>query len=211
MYLLDACQSIGQMPINVEKIGCDILSATGRKYLRAPRGTGFLYVKENLIEKLEPPFLDLHAATWIDKDSFEIRNDARRFENWECNYAGKVGLGAAVDYAMDLGLEAIWTRIQNLSSNLRNSLNEIPKVSVHDLGKNKCGIVTFTVNGISAEKLYEKLSNLRINTSVSISEYARLDMAERNLKSILRASLHYFNTEEEIEKFCNEIKCLIRM
>jgi cysteine desulfurase / selenocysteine lyase len=205
MYLLDACQSVGQMPIDVKKIGCDILSATGRKFLRAPRGTGFLYVKENLIEKLEPPFLDLHAATWIDKNNFDIRKDARRFENWECNYAGKIGLGIAVDYALNLGLDSIWERIKNLSSKLRCSLGYISGVQLHDLGENKCGIITFTIDGIPSEKLYKRLSKLKINTSVSISEYARLDMEERNLKSILRASVHYYNTEKEIEKFCNEI------
>ena len=209
LYLLDACQSVGQMPIDVHEIGCDMLSATGRKYLRGPRGTGFLYVRHDLIEQLEPPFLDLHAATWVTRDRYEIRADARRFENWETNYAGKIGLGVAIDYALAWGLEDTWNRISDLASTLRNRLSHIPHVQVHDLGLLKCGIVTFAIDEWEPGEIRGKLAEQKMNVSVSTVASTRLDMDQRGLASVVRASVHYYNSEEEIERFCDFVTRMI--
>jgi selenocysteine lyase/cysteine desulfurase len=206
LYLLDVCQSVGQMPINIEEIGCDMLSATGRKFLRGPRATGFLYVRRSVLEKLEPPFLDLHAAKWVSPDRFEIRPDARRFENWETYYAGKIGLGVAIDYALAWGLEAIWDRVLTVSSMLRNYLEEIPKVHIHDLGIQKCGIVSFAVEGMDPQEIRDRLREQKINVSYSPAEYTRIDMESRKLGSVVRASVHYYNTEEEVLRFREAIR-----
>jgi cysteine desulfurase/selenocysteine lyase len=199
-YLLDACQSVGQLPIDVDQIGCDFLSATGRKYLRGPRGTGFLYARSSTTQHVEPPFLDLHAASWTAPDRYEIRPDARRFENWETNYAAKIGLGAAVDYALSWGLDAISGRVRHLGDRLRELLEDQPGVRVHDQGRQRCGIVTFTVDGVSASGVQQVLSRQGVNVSVSLVEYARLDLPSRGLPDLVRASVHYYNSEGELHR-----------
>lgn len=209
LYLLDACQSVGQMPIDVEQIGCDMLSATGRKFLRGPRGTGLLYVRRGVLEHLEPPFLDLHAAEWVAPDRFEIRPDARRFENWETNYAGKIGLGVAIDYALSWDLHAIYERVRGLADQLRAQLDEIPGVTVRDLGLERCGIVTFSLAEKRVEELRRALLEQRINVSTTTVTSTRLDMEARHLSEMVRASVHYYNTEEEIERFCTTLATLV--
>jgi cysteine desulfurase / selenocysteine lyase len=201
-YLLDACQSVGQMPVDVGEIGCDILSTTGRKYLRGPRGTGLLYIRRELCQSLEPPFLDVHAADWIAPDRYAIRDDARRFENWETNYAGKVGLGVAIDYALGWGMESIWERVQSLADGLRAELEAIPGVAVRDIGAERCGIVTFTRVGVPAKEIQRRLATRAMNVTVSTVASTRFDMEARGLDAIVRASVHYYNDEDEVARFC---------
>ncbi|MEM7114503.1 MAG: aminotransferase class V-fold PLP-dependent enzyme [Chloroflexota bacterium] len=210
LFLLDACQSVGQLPLDVEAIGCDMLSATGRKFLRGPRGTGFLYVRQSVLDKLEPPMLDLHAAKWTARDSYELVPNAKRFENWERNFAGIVGLETAVSYALDWGMDNIWQRIQHLGNQLRQQLSTIPQVTVRDLGVVKGGIVTFTVDGVAAETIKEGLATQKINVTTSTVFSTRLDMEARNLDMLVRASVHYYNSEEEIVRFCEAIEGLGR-
>lgn len=200
-YLLDACQTVGQIPIDVAAIGCDFLSATGRKYLRGPRGTGFLYARRETTAHLEPIFLDNHAARWTGATTYEVRPDARRFENWERYYGGVLGLAAAVDQANALGVDAIWTRIHALSAALRQRLARIPGVTLTDLGEVKCGIVTFTVNQSNHDAIRTALRARDINVSISTKFSSRLDMDGRGLETVIRASVHIYNTEDELDRF----------
>ena len=205
LYLLDACQSIGQMPVDVRSIRCDLLSATGRKFLRGPRGMGFLYIRPDLAMPLEPPFLDLHGAHWSSRYAYESRKDARRFEHWERNYAAQLGLGEAAGYALEWGLDAIQSRNQELAQKLRKKLSAISGVALHDLGPKQCGIVSLTLQGKSPAQIKTTLAHKGINVSVSNLSSTRIDMEERNLDSLLRASVHYYNTEEELDRFCEEL------
>ena len=205
-YLLDACQSVGQIDVDVAQIGCDFLSGTGRKFLRGPRGTGFLYVRRSMLERIDPPFVDLLSAKWTAHNSYEFAAGAKRFENWESNVAGRVALGEAVRYAKAIGLNHIETRVAQLADVLREALSDIKGVQVRDLGQTKCGIVTFTKEGRDPQFIEERLREKGINVSVALMTSARLDLEARNLSSLVRASVHYFNTEDEISRFVQAMK-----
>ena len=207
LFLLDACQGVGQMPIDVQKIGCHMLAATSRKYLRGPRGMGFLYVEKTLCENLEPAFLDLHAASLLTPDTFKIRGDARRCENWECNVAAKLGMGAAARYALAQGIEPMWKRIQRLSAHLRNRLADVPGVTSQDRGAVKSGIVTFTCQDTSSAQVQAWLAKQekRINVTTSTFRSTMLDMQQRDLLEVSRASLHAYNTEAEIDAMADAL------
>jgi cysteine desulfurase/selenocysteine lyase len=200
-YLLDACQAIGQLPIDVDELGCDFLSATGRKFLRAPRGTGVLCVRRPWLTELEPPFVDVHAARWVRDDAIEIRDDARRFESWEHGVAARLGLGAAADEALTIGVDAIAARVTTLGASLREQLARVPGVVVRDLGRERCGIVTFTIDGVDPHDLADRLREQRINIGVSTIDFARFDLGARGLDAVARASVHYYNTDDELARF----------
>ena len=210
LYLLDACQSAGQLDLDVERLGCDLLSATGRKYLRGPRGTGFLYVRRSALERLTPPMLDLHSALWVAPQRYELRPDARRFENWECSVAGKIGLGVAVDYALRVGPAAIERRVSALAGTLRSRLAGIPGAVVRDLGRRRCGIVTFTLDGVEPDEIKSVLAGQRINVTVSRTPSTLLDMSDRGLPAVVRASVHYYNSEAEVDRFGRAVSALSR-
>ncbi len=208
LYLLDACQSAGQYPLDVRAIGCDMMSVTGRKYLRGPRGTGFLYVSKAVLPKLSPYYLDLHSANWTGKGSYEIRSDARKFENWEGSRANTMGLKVACEYILDIGIKNIWERVQYLGNYIRTQLSALEGVHIHDIGSVKSGIVSFTVDGKSADEVKEYLLAKKINVSWNGTSNTYLDMTARGLNEIVRASVHYYNTEEEIDTFIKELQQL---
>ena len=208
-YLLDACQAVGQMPVDVEALNCDMLSATGRKFLRGPRGTGFLYVRKSFLESMEPPMIDLYSATWVARDRYELRADARRFENWENNYAARLGLGVAIDYALAIGLPAIEARCRLLAGRLRAGLGSMDGVTIRDLGRNPSAIVSFTLAGIEARAVVAKAEGAGIVIGASSPSSTRIDAENRHLPDLVRASPHYYNTEGEVDRLidlCAKLK-----
>jgi selenocysteine lyase/cysteine desulfurase len=211
-YLLDACQSAGQMPLQVEELGCDMLAATGRKYLRGPRGTGFLYVRQSMIERLEPTPIDMCSAEWSAREEYKLRSDARRFEVSGGSVACQLGLGVAVEYAMAMGLDNIAARVTGLAEQLREALANIHGVTVRDLpgsgSQRGCGIVTFTHEHHATGAIFERMRDQGINVRVTPLGSTRIDMEQRGLTAMVRASVHYYNTEEEIARFVNALAAM---
>ena len=199
-FLLDACQSVGHVPIDVEAIECDMLTATARKYLRGPRGQGFLYVREGFADELTPPFVETQNA-FVFPDHIDIRSDMTRFETWEKNYAGVVGLGVAAEYARSVGIDEISARIIELAAGVRGGLDDIEGVTVRDRGTQLGGIVPFEVDGRTPIEVRELLSERNINTSVITPQSAPVDLHDRQIEGMVRASVHAYNTEAEIEAF----------
>ncbi len=210
LYLLDACQSVGMMPIDVKKIGCDFLSATGRKYMRGPRGTGFLYARTRSTSQIEPIFLDNHAARWTGDNDYTVIGDAKRFENWERYFAGVIGLKVAADQSNELGMPAIWARLRQLADGLRARLQPLKGVTLTDLGITKGAIVTFAVEGTDHNALKQTLRGQGINVSVSTQFSSRLDLKGRGLRDVMRASVHVYNTEAELDRFVEALDAAIR-
>lgn len=198
-YLLDACQALGQLPVDVEAIGCDLLCGTGRKFLRGPRGTGLLYVRQSLLKRLEPNQLNHHAAELQGAETYRLRPDARRFECWERSCAGQLALGVAIDYALEWGLESIAERIGALAAELRRQLANLDGISLADRGRQHCGIVSFHAARLGAEELQRRLAEGGINTSVVPASANPIHSQLHPHPPLLRASLHYYNTLDEIE------------
>ena len=207
-YLLDACQAVGQMPVDVAELNCDMLSATGRKFLRGPRGTGFLNVRRELMLRLEPPIIDHFAAPWVAADRYELRPDARRFENWENNYAARLGLGIAIDYALSIGMDPIMARCRMLADLMRDELARIPGVTIHDIGAERAAIVTFTVAGFDASEVHARMKAQGINVTTSQPSSTLLDATARSLPLIVRASPHYYNSEDEVMRLTRAVAAL---
>jgi len=209
LYLVDACQSAGQVPIDVKEIGCDMLAVTGRKYLRAPRGTGFLYIRKEIQGQLRSFFMDGFSAPIVSETDFKTRDDARRFELYEKNRALTLGLGKAIEYALNIGVGRIWQRVQYLAGELRRELKTIDGITVHDSGDQQCGIVTFSVPGVDSLSVRNQLKAKNINVSIAKAISAVFYMNKNHLSIILRASVHYYNTEDEIKILCDELKSII--
>lgn len=209
-YILDACQSAGALSLDVQQLRCDFLSVTARKFLRGPRGTGFLYISDRALEEgLEPLFIDMRGAEWVEKDVYRPLKDATRFEDWEFAYALVLGARAAIEYCLNIGVDRIGHQIRLYSDILRQELATLDKVRVLDKGPGLGGLVTFTVKNATPEHLVAELLKRKINVVPSYRGFAVIDFDEKGVQWALRASPHYYNTLEEIHGFLSAVKELI--
>jgi selenocysteine lyase/cysteine desulfurase len=211
LYLLDACQSIGQCRLDTKKLHCDFLSVTSRKFLRGPRGAGFLYVSDKALNQgLEPLFIDMRGADWIEKDLYKQKDGAIRFEDWEFAYALLLGTGAAIDYLLRLDISTVEKQVQYLSSYLREGLGRIHGVTIHDKGKQRAGLVTFHLKDADPDFIKRDLSAKKINVVTSIRDYAVIDYDEKGVDWTIRVSPHYFNTPGELDIFVEQVSAIAK-
>jgi selenocysteine lyase/cysteine desulfurase len=206
LYLLDACQSVGQLPIDVAAIGCDFMSVTMRKFLRGPRGAGFLYVADHILQQnYEPLFIDMRGGNWTQANEYEPRNDAKRFEEWELPYTLVAGSKAAIDYALKVGVNHIEKRNQQLCSWVKEGLAGIEGVSVLDKGAVLSSIISAKIPDTEPRAMLEGLRQRGINTSLMFRNSALIDFERKNTDWALRVSPHYFNTREEVDLLVKSI------
>jgi selenocysteine lyase/cysteine desulfurase len=206
-YLVDGCQAVGQIPADVTRLRCDFFSGTARKFLRGPRGIGFLYVSDRALKRGDYPlYIDMRGADWLAADSFAPAPDARRFENWEFAYSLVLGMGEAARYALAVGVERGGSRARDLAATLRSELSALSGIRVLDRGSELAAIVTIEVPGWDATELSKVLRTRRINSSASLRAYAVIDMDEKRAASALRLSPHYYNTEVEIDQVVEQLK-----
>ena len=210
-YIVDACQAAGQIPIDVTRLKCDYLSATARKFLRGPRGIGFMYASDRALARGDHPlFVDMRGASWAEADRYELVESARRFEDWEFPYALVLGLGEAARYARTVGLDLAQQRAFALAAYARERLAEIPGARVLDRGRVRCAIVTAAMAGRPATDLAAALRARRINTSASLRWYGILDFDAKGVESALRISPHYYNTVAEIDLLIDALSEIAR-
>ena len=201
LYLVDACQSVGQMDVDVQKIGCDFLSGTSRKWLRGPRGSGFLFVSDKVLDMgLEPLWIDMRGAEWTGKDEYQPHKTAQRFEDWESPYALVLGTTAAAKYALKIGLDKIASRTQSLATGLRRKIESIKGLEIMDIGTDLCGIVSVAIPGKNGDAVGALLRKQNVNSGVSKKKWNWIDYDKKNVDWTLRLSPHYYNTELEINK-----------
>ncbi|MGR3887797.1 aminotransferase class V-fold PLP-dependent enzyme [Pseudomonas sp. 1152_12] len=204
-YFIDAGQAVGQLPVDVQALHCDVLKSAGRKHLRGPRGTALLYVRPEFLQRLNPTQRDVFSAPW-NAEGFDLRNDARRFETSEVSYALLAGLGNALQEVNRLGVERTWERVLQLSERIREALRQIPGVSLHDLGAHHSGLIAFNLAGWDAFELKRRLGLQRINIGANGVAYTPLDMQARDLMSIARISVSPLNTEQDIERLIGALR-----
>ena len=205
-YIVDACQAVGQIPIDVERLKCDYLSATARKFLRGPRGIGFLYASDRALARGDHPlFIDMRGARWVAADRYDVQPTARRYEDWEFPYALVLGQAEAVSYALAVGIDTAQRVSRELAGRLRARLAAMPGVRVLDRGREQCAIVTAAIEGVRGEAIVARLSSRSINTVATLREYAQLDFEEKGVSSAVRISPHYYNTIDEVDRAADVI------
>lgn len=201
LFQLDACQSAGHIPLNVNDLGCDIMTGTARKFLRGPRGIGFLYVNERARQKMEPIVLTNQSAAWVQSDKYDLRSDTRVFEAWERSVVNQLGFKAALDYYQNIGVKEAGHTLLNVADYLRSGLAVKSNVSMTCPHSARSAIITFNLTGLSPEDVKMRMEGHGISTQIASVNHTRLDLEARQIDKAVRVSPHYYTTSEDVDRF----------
>lgn len=208
-FIIDASQAIGQIPIDVQELGCDALTACGRKFLRGPRGTGLAYISPRLAAKAVLRKIDNFTVVWDSKNCTSLTGSARAFEIGEESVALRLGLGKAMEQALENGIANIQSELGRKSTRLRHALASVTGVRVMDLGNHKSASVTFTVDGLTCASVKQNLAGQNIAIGMNGREYTPFDLDIRGISELLRASVHLSTTDNEIESLVEAIRQIL--
>ena len=206
-FFVDATQSVGQLGVDVGAIGCDVLVTTGRKYLRAPRGTGLLYVRDELLAPAAP---DVRGAEWVGDRDWTLEPGARRFETWEASVALRLGLGVALSEAAALDVAATEAHLTSVAARLRDALSEVPGVELADPPAACSAIVTFQVAGLSCAEVVSGLAGRGVKVVAVPRGHALWDLGGRGLTAVVRASPHVYDNDADLEALLDGVGAIAR-
>ncbi|PZF85638.1 aminotransferase class V-fold PLP-dependent enzyme [Jiangella anatolica] len=208
-YVLDATQSVGHLTVDVDAIGCDALVTTGRKFLRGPRGTGFGYVRQSLLERLTPTAPDVRGAEWVSRSGWELNLTARRFESWESAVAARLGLGVGLREALERSPQTTQRWLRARGRQLRSALADVPGVTIADPGEASSAIVTFVVDGVECRTVVERLAARNVRVVSVPATHGQWDLGARSLPSVVRASVHVYNDDDDLDALVEGVRAVV--
>jgi cysteine desulfurase/selenocysteine lyase len=212
LTLIDGAQAAPHMKVDVREIGCDFFAFSGHK-MCGPTGSGALYIKEELAEEVEPTFIGGGTILDVSADDYKLTGGWHRFEAGTPAIAEGIGLGGAVDYLSDIGMETIRDHEITLGKRLYERLTRIPRVSVYgpeDI-KNRVGLASFNIDNMNPDAVASAL-----DLSAKIMVRSGHQCALPTMKEIIhaggavRASLYIYNSVKEVELFLSTVEELAR-
>lgn len=203
--VVDGAQSTPHIPVNVQEIGCDFYAFSGHK-LMAPMGIGCLYGRMELLNEMPPFLTGGEMIEYVDRQSATYAEVPEKFEAGTVNASGAVGLGAAIDYLQQVGFDTIGKTEEALTAKLMAGLSEIPGVTMYGAAEpsKHNGIVTFNIEGCHPHDVASVLDTEHIAVRAG-HHCAQPLMKFLGANATVRASLYFYNTEEEVDRFVKAV------
>ncbi len=210
LSLVDAAQTIARMPVNVKDLGCDFLAICGRKHLCGPQGCSALFVKEDRINLLEPIFVGGGVAKMTEDFEYELFPGVGRFNAGILNTSGAIGLGEAVNFWMNIGIDKVWEHIRNISIRIFEKLENLDATiySPKDMEK-QAGIISFRLPQIHPDQLADTLEK-EYKILIRSGSPGSPVFTELGVDKINRLAPHYYTGDEEFNRLFDAIEDILK-